>query len=124
MRFAFLVSIMPTPPLPHPTPFTCPHCGEALQTRADFCPHCGARVEAKTKPARSIGWFVGTIVLGLATLAFGGVGACSGAATYQSLVAPDYEFGQGLLVISIPLLIIGLVVTFLCGRALWRRVGK
>ena len=113
---------MPAPPVTNPTPYTCPNCGLAMEQRAEFCPRCGAQLHAKAR--RSAGWIVGSILLGLGALLFGGIGACSAAFTYGSLAAPTNEFGQAFLVISIPLLLVGLAGVFACGRALYRRSRK
>ena len=110
---------MPAPPIDNPTPYTCPNCGAGLQTLADFCPHCGARLEKKTAP--SPGFVIGSIVLAILAPGFGAVGACSGLVTYSSFASPDAEFGQSLLVISLPLLAIGLAGMFVCGRAVYLR---
>ena len=112
---------MPAAPLPNPTPYTCPNCGAGLTQLDEFCPRCGARLTAPARPALGV---ISVILLALGALIFGGIGACSGLVTYGSLTTRDQEFGQSLLVITIPLLVIGLAGLFFCGRALFRQGRK
>ena len=108
---------MPAPPIENPTPYTCPNCGAGLYQRADFCPHCGARLELKS--AKSLSFIISTVILGLGALVFGGVGLCS--ATFSVASFQPNEFGTSLLIISVPLLLLGLAGFWACVRALWRR---
>ena len=110
-------------PLPQPTPYTCPNCGAGLAQRAEFCPRCGARLELGA-PQRGFGFHFVSALLALSVLAFGAVGACSGLVTYSTLAAPNNEFGGAFLVISIPLLVMGLAGVYFGARALKRRARK
>lgn len=41
-------------PLPQPAPFTCPHCGAAMESNAAPCLRCGQRNE---QPRKGASWF-------------------------------------------------------------------
>lgn len=111
---------MPAPPIPNPTPYTCPNCGVGLQERAEFCPHCGARLESATP--KSVGWIIATLALGLVTLAFGSVGACS--VYFVIIGAGSGDYQSVIWMASIPLLLVGGVGVWLCASALLRRLLK
>lgn len=77
------------PPLPQPAPYTCQHCGAAVEEKSDFCPQCGAlmgEIQAapfhKAKEGDSdgsgIAWLkvLGALGLGLVALIVGAAGAC------------------------------------------------
>ena len=115
---------MPTPPIPPPTPYACANCGAGFGTRADFCPHCGARLNLAT--AKSAGWYFGTIAFAAMTLGFGSIGACS-AWTAGSILLADTKghLDMPILVMFVlPILLVGTVCAWLCGRALIRRLRE
>lgn len=107
---------MNSAPLPQPAPFTCPHCGEGMDTGQQFCPRCGARVGEIARAGLSPFLIVG---LGLGLLVFGGIGACGALSTISSFQSGPY---QGVvLIFSLPCLLVGGIGSFLCLRPFFKR---
>lgn len=65
---------MQTPPIPPPTPYSCPNCGLPLDELVPLCPRCGARIQ---KPVGNPWWRILLgVVLVLLALPLGASGAC------------------------------------------------
>lgn len=92
-------------PLPPPSPYSCPHCGFALQEAVPLCPNCGARI-THPKGGASFWSALGALVLGLAALPLGLAGACfalSGGSSVNrggSGAFGDLGIGAGLLAVA------------------------
>ncbi|HEX8236148.1 MAG TPA: hypothetical protein VF600_09350 [Abditibacteriaceae bacterium] len=105
------------PPIPPPTPYSCPNCGLEMYEPVALCPRCGARIQTAKNPS----WLkmLGAILLLLLAMPIGASGACFLVFAGLSVVG---DGGSGALMLGL----IGLVLagaTWLCikgVRNLWK----
>jgi hypothetical protein len=110
------------PPLPQPTPHTCPNCSEGLQVLPEFCPRCGASL-SRSKTARLPLGFATGLLLVFGLLVFGAIGSCGGLFISPIFTETD-PHGRGivtaLLIFSAPAFLIGIAGFILCLNRLIR----
>ena len=86
------------PPLSQPGGATCFHCGATNAANAQICFNCGALLSTpvvKTNPWRAALKVIITLVLSVAALGFGALGACIGFLGTIAGSDPTGAYGQG-----------------------------